>query len=368
MYLESLYYAATPYNIITAISIALSNNDTKKSDLYINPQFEGAKDYATRIKELNLFNQVFLIDEYIYLKHWNSSISFFAKFEIVLSYLFPKKVARDIIPNNRIYKKIYSPNKDLICRILHFYHKKNRVENELILYEEGDATYVNDSEIIVNGFDKIIRRLLYRNENTNKLLVYSPELFRRMWGGYQYYELIGLPSIKNVTMILNKVTGYTEEYALSEKVVIIDSLKSFMFDDENIKKIENIYVMINSVFGSNNVIVKRHPKELVPNNPQLRYFDYSNFPFEILFANKEKSFLIVSYLSTAVITPKIIFNEEPYIVLLYKLVDSDYYLPKSDELYGSLQSIYKNKNRIFIPNNVDELRIALETISSEFID
>ena len=57
---DTCFICATPYQIIAAVSI--SHTYKIKSDLYIIPDFAQAKEYEKRIRDLDLFSKVTLVD------------------------------------------------------------------------------------------------------------------------------------------------------------------------------------------------------------------------------------------------------------------------------------------------------------------
>lgn len=73
-------------------------------------------------------------------------------------------------------------------------------------------------------------------------------------------------------------------------------------------------------------IVKTHPRTLIKDEIDNSFIFKLNFPLEILCLNKDLSNkTLISIFSTVNITPKLMFNQEPKIIFLYKLLDLESY-------------------------------------------
>lgn len=68
--------------------------------------------------------------------------------------------------------------------------------------------------------------------------------------------------------------------------------------------------------------------------------------------------ILMSVFSSACIMPKIMFDEEPFVILLYKLIDvSDETAINSDiiDLVYKVKESYQNPERFVIPETFEEL-------------
>ena len=67
---------------------------------------------------------------------------------------------------------------------------------------------------------------------------------------------------------------------------------------------------------------------------------------------------IMSIFSTACIYPKILYDDEPRVILLYKLIGFDYTFFGEEMLsfVESVRELYRDKDRFFVPESWDELR------------
>lgn len=177
MLLDAMYVCSSPFQIMTAIILATENRE--KADIYINGFFKQFDTYKEKLIASGVFRGVFTIPYDVYVKYFNKNGRFAPRMQAFNNYLFPNRIAESFISKGCFYKKIYSANRDIICRYVQFYHFKKKIDSELILYEEGNSAYTRDSVLQENSLEKKLRKMLYGQKavTPNKLLLYSPDLF-----------------------------------------------------------------------------------------------------------------------------------------------------------------------------------------------
>ena len=119
-------------------------------------------------------------------------------------------------------------------------------------------------------------------------------------------------------------------------------------------------------FGKENVLVKRHPRDGSALHPDIHYYPNSSVPIELICANNDMSEkVIVCFSSTAAATPKLLFDQEPYVILLYRLVNEERIKTQEASYYTACQQLYRQNNRFFIPENEAQFSEALLTIQNQ---
>lgn len=73
---------------------------------------------------------------------------------------------------------------------------------------------------------------------------------------------------------------------------------------------------------------------------------------EICFSRVDEETVLFNFFSTAVTFPKLILDKEPKIVFMYKLVGAD--IMRGDEIVERFKRNYKEPNKIFVPNDIEE--------------
>ncbi len=112
------------------------------------------------------------------------------------------------------------------------------------------------------------------------------------------------------------------------------------------------------------IIIKVHPIDPGFKKEGIETY-YSQLPMELLLLSMDcDNKIFVSTLSTAMLTPKLLFNKQPFLVFAYKLVDEHTakYLPgqaQRQKYYDFIEGVmaeYDDKTRCATPETMDELR------------
>ena len=112
------------------------------------------------------------------------------------------------------------------------------------------------------------------------------------------------------------------------------------------------------------MVIKKHPRDEEPEDQRLQYYLHPETPFECVCMNMDMSEkIVISYSSTAATTPKILLDQEPYVIMLYKLVEGNAKLSQElSSYFESVKGLYRQEDRFFIPENMEELKEILEFI------
>lgn len=368
MVLDACYYCNGPYALMNAISLVSMKNE--KADIYINPCFTDGEKYAEAVKELNIFEKVTVISPDLKYKFFGNN-RLLTPLRVIKSYVFPSKIATHFFIKDRIYKKIYSTNKDLYGRIIMFYLLRKNHDVEMNSFEEGDASYFAEVSNVLTPYDRLFRRLLYgkRSLMVNSLYLHSPELYHLLnpTSAMVIKKLVfNYPLLQKLMHIM-----YPEDctYSIKERAVILDTHQSLLFNEKEKHQLADIYQYFFSSLGKNNTILKKHPRENSVNNKDWNYFPSNSLPFEMLCKNSDiNNRIIITYISSAAINIKTILNQEPYIIFLYKLVKFDadrtpLRLSRMDELCKGLSRLYTQENKVMIPSTLIDLHRCLDKIN-----
>ncbi len=371
---QNAFFCTTPYQIIT--SIVLNQQFCETSDIYIVPQFRFAEEYADRLREIQLFNRVKLVDLTDLDKHKKAKNKLLLHVGIVQQYFNVDKIAESFLFPNTEYERIYVSSKAFVPRMAYLYCVKHGKKTELVYYDDGEGSYYNRYRIEPSSIDHFIRRVMFgkkANDHSGLLYLYEPELYKALNGNHWNGTIIQIPHIitePDIKEKLSKVFGITEEDRISENVIILDVLKNGKYSAEDIKKLLDIYGRIQQTFGYENTIVKRHPRNKTDELKDFKCYERYTVPFECLCTqmDMEKKILIVVS-STAVIIPKLLIGQEPVVILLYRIINqinqNDEYKIKQDNFYKLCKSNYSSSNKFYIPNSLQELDDILKYLSKE---
>ena len=107
-------------------------------------------------------------------------------------------------------------------------------------------------------------------------------------------------------------------------------------------------------------IIKPHPrqKNSTLSNSGIKVCHNNTLPWEIVCLNNDLSNKVqITIFSQACISPKLIFDQEPTVIFLYKLlpVGYDYLGAGLLEFADSIGALYRDKDKYFIPESFEEL-------------
>ncbi len=163
---------------------------------------------------------------------------------------------------------------------------------------------------------------------------------------------------------INTVFNYDEEKdAFSDKDIII------MEQGPRREPIDmpGLWKRVGNFIDKKRTIVKAHPRQNDSALRELGFDIYERYviPWEVISFNQnmdDKTLMCI--FSTSCVTPKLMFNQEPRVILLYKLIGIDYsFFGKGMiEFVNGVGGLYKDKNKFFIPESWQELKNYYEKL------
>ncbi len=364
--IDACYICSTPFQIIAAISIAQKYYET--ADIYILNHFEGADICASRIKDYKIFAHIHFFDDRRYIP--NGPLKILRWLKIVINYLQCKVIARKmIIPDTR-YRKLYISCRDIIPRIIWLYFVKCKLGVELIYFDDGAGSYFNDELMKFKSMDRILSHLIAGNAvftTAQYQLLFSPSLYRLLNGNSPrtICAITANFTRTETVSMFNNIFQLKISDLIAERFILLDCMHEELFDINEQKKLLNIYREIFNICMIANIIVKQHPRDASNKIDNVKYYKNHQIPFECICMNMDcNNKVLISVSSTAVCTPKLLLGDEPYVILLYRLVKSKHTSFADEErYYYACKSLYCNPERFMIPKTIEELINNLRKIS-----
>lgn len=266
--------------------------------------------------------------------------------------LFPKNI-KMILENP---DRVFISGTEIYSRIIAFNFLKNP-NTKLFYYEDGMESY--DTLLnrqVTNRSNRILKMRFgyYLIERCVAIYVYKPEYVS---GNKYEIPVKKIPTIAvggSWAIELKKIFGRASEIFPREKIIYFDAwFNSDKARNENRKIVSSII----SIFGEK-LIVKPHPSNLKEWSKikNVKVFE-SVTTFETLCLTENiNDKTLISMFSTACILPKMIFNEEPRIILTYRLYKK--YCnewKKFDTLFENVKNDYADKQKFIILNDAREL-------------
>ena len=354
------FFCSTPYQILLALNIKRNLVDCN-ADIYIFDHFMSSNDVLNNLISSHIFDNCYFINiictfsKFSIIRYFEKTLKFFT-YKIQL-----KKIGYDM---NKSYDRVYLTYPHIIIQyfLIHcFILNKNITVH---IFEDGTGGYI-DVFFRTTLFKKFIRLLIPRFrilDTYHEILLHKTEMF----SGNQKIRVTNLPIFDkndyNFIKQLNTIFNYNSiDDRINERFIFFE--QAFMNDKQTSVLIAQVASIIYDVIGKYDFIVKIHPRSFTN-----IYNDYNNYhknsvPWELILLNEDvENKVLITYFSTAVFTPKLIFDIEPYIILLFELEElancssfSEYY-----RIFANmLKEISRDSDHIYIPQNIEDLKIRL---------
>lgn len=367
--MKNAFFCSTPYQVLVAINIKMNFLMETTSDIYIlnHLNFQEGRKISTILDEkLSIFNKV----KYVDCINLSTSLKTGSDFEryrkIINAFRNVDLISQKYFNfQDSQYDEVYfsTPNKMVQLATVYLY-KKNKKLN-INLFEDGLGGYT-DNLRSMTWKEKIFQILTGSHKifDYNKYYLFKPELYS---GAIKQKKLKKIPPLKNlekdIKHALNKTFTYTDENNIKERVILFEQPIEGLDEEINTKVIN----CINESFGKN-FIIKPHPRSKITNKNSNTL--NTSIPWEILVLNSDiENKILISYFSTALTTNKMVFNEEPYLIFLFNLAEvrEQVNLPKDLSLFlKDFSKEYQNKEKIFIPGNLQELSDIVIGLNEEY--
>lgn len=343
------YIASVPVHLLTALQV-IKQMDIVDCDLYYVPTSNNAEALLEAVRQTKVFNSVTMLPN-INIEY---PITVKQCIEISLNRFGTRKKLK-----GHIYEKVYYNTDGWLLNSIIYSSLKNK-QSENIFVENGVNPYITSYDTK----DWYLR--LYINLNfmvcmdgrfIHKRYVYEPSLIRVPQSG----EINRISKIdKNdydLKWKINSIFGYEEELDSfsGKKIIILEQAPR----KEPIDMV-GLWTKISGYIDKKVTIVKAHPrqKESILREVGFSMYERYTIPWEVLSFNQNMSDkALFSIFSTACVYPKLMYGEEPRVILLYKLIDNDYTFFGNGmvSFVEGVRELYSDKDKFFIPNTWGEL-------------
>lgn len=357
-------FCTTPFQVIVAFKIF--KNNAKCTDIFILNQFEGHKELCQRIEEINCFRKIKIInEEMVYGLNHKKKTKLGMRLDLIKAYCSLDKIVNKIIPNIREYTDIYVSCNAFIPRIVRLDCQKNGYGTKFHFFDDGIGSYCISSTYRQSIRDKAARFFILGRKTIYEeydLFLFMPELYEQLNPSSQYIVRKIEPVTKKDSIYLDKVyQGCDME--IQEKFIYFDTVRKEIGTDELNENNNEVIRRMIGILGEDNFIVKTHPRDKT-RYINCKYIDSGTLPMEALYCHYDfTEKVLISVFSTAVFTPKIIFDQEPYVILLYKIFRPDLqFVAEADKFCRTIKLLYKDFSRIIIPESKEELYRSLDNM------
>ena len=345
------FFTTVPFTILEAVSYVIQN-DITDADLYLSCVFKDARETGERIRKSGVFKNVFIVEDVL--------LTYPITVEKCVAVV---KNCRKIISDmsSKHYDFAYYNNSGYLVNSI-FYtgvYKANKDAKHIFL-EHAHYSYLNrysDKPWYLKPLINLCGLKCLDGSKLDKIYLYEPELSTVKQDAP--VERLKKIDAENETLRekLNDIFGYSpqQDEFKNKKIIIMEQGKLKVdFDKE---------AFWNKVFDCINKdisIIKPHPRQKNSSLGKSGIDVCSNttLPWEIVCLNNDLSNKVqITIFSQACISPKLIFDQEPTVIFLYKLlpVGYDYLGQGLLEFADSIGNWYRDKNKYFIPETFEEL-------------
>ena len=365
------FLIATPLQFYNALSILALSYNNEKADFYV---YSFAVNDLLRITEKA--SELHCVGEIINLSDYNKNKG---RIGFLLELLLNDKTRF----KNRIYSDLfitYTGNRNqIICNELY----KNNPNLKVHFFEEGIGIYVKSFMIPEqrNALYGVLYKLVgYKRvmENISTIHVYRPELIEK-----KNINITPIPDVKCIYPIRRETSPLLfdqlcsifqiKEYNFDQKFVYFDQ----WFYTSKTDKEYQVYKDFSQAKFLRKIEHRTDVKILVKKHPVTKNQDYESLNFNtlndlgiwelFLMRNNVSNSILLTLFSTAVFTPKILYDQEPYVVLMGKAIKNEaarYGISdtlgriwnSSIEVFANnIKKSYTDSGRFFIPESIDEL-------------
>ena len=359
---EACFACTTPYQVMGAINITKSQQTD--ADIYIFGMFPGYEDVADRLRDRQIFSNVYAVNaDGLKAPGRKGSLLQMAKCREVVSGFLPKDIVYDVL--------FASSRAHIKNLLLHELLRRNK-DLKIVVYDDGLGMYSKDSHVLnttkARGTaEKLLGWNLYTPERI-RFMVNMPELFERpdSLTGCEVMQMPRLPWDEDNRKLFMDVFGAKDEDIIKERVVIFDSLRGFDPErDRKMNRLDACFDYAGTCFGKENTIMKPHPRSKERTSADLNLYMNTSVPMEVLYSGMDNldDRVLITYASSAVYTPKMFFDAEPWVINLFRITDNvDGQKSEWEDAYLKFKKTYREPGKIMAPESEEEFKACIKGI------
>lgn len=344
------FFATIPTHFFYIFQV-LKQDKIENCDLYYTNVTRDAEEIVERIKQLNVFHNVYLLP--------NISIEYPIRLRRCVDISIKKWEVLKLLADKKYENVYFNVDGWLYNSIIYNgLHGKNR-NFKSIFVENGVNPYItsyDSKEWYLRLFINLNGLVCMDGKYIDERYVLEPSMI----GVKQSGLIKKLNKIdRNDEFIknnLNKIFGYDktlDSFSQSDTIIMEQAPRREYID------MYSLWERVGTKINKEKTVVKPHPRQLDSALKKLGFKTYDRFtiPWELSVLNENmENKTIISTFSTTCIAPKLMFGQEPRVIMLYKLLGRDYSFFGEGMLafVEKVKNSYVNKDKFFVPETWEE--------------
>ena len=358
-----LYYCNSAYQLVNILNLNwhrkydnFESINNYESDLIIIDAFNGASEIVNILRNSNDFNNVFLTKRF---KNEGLLHSISSFLDIIIPRRFIKKSGIKNDLKNR-YDYLDVPKVSKITLSIWLLNKNAKIQ----LFEEGMGSYYGGKHMC---YEYGTHQDIYQKLNNNKQ--------------FSDYEAIYLNDSRlyqdnDVDKVI-EIPKFNKDHLEKLKKMFRDV--TFKDTNKNIYWIGQYLIGINANDDINETISKSldeykddvifcpHPRIKIDVDGSIKRLESNKiWELSLLNINNIENKCFLSIYSTAIFSAKLLYDQEPYMILTIKLLknEDDEHLKTMEKIIEMFKKTYRNPSKIFLPKTKKELIDSFNQISA----
>ena len=358
---KACFACTTPYQLFGAIAIVQGLRI--EADLYLYGMFDDCKGVANRLNKLCIFNTVIAVEckRYLHL----------GMFRALWQSINSRNEVKRYLSSDIDYDFFYSSSKAHPKLLLYYELRRRNPDIQYVIYDDGIGSFSSYSPLLNKTTKRYLTEWLFRRN------VFEP---KRTSMVTRFPNLVELPpKLQNIKLslmpsfdlshdnrkVLKELFNFNMDDSIKERVIVFDTVRNlYKKPSYDLGKMDDCIREIIREYPYDDLICKPHPRSRGNSFFQMKTYKKTGMPIEVIYSDMldlDNRILIGNH-TTAIYTPKMMFNKEPIVISLHNIVWSS--RPNIPYVFEKIKSMYTNKGKIIAPKTLEELKICLSNIKN----
>ena len=361
---EACFICTSPFQVLGAISIVAK--ERMEADLFLIGTFRDSEIVADRIRKYSLFNNVYFVDP--------KKIGIRGKIDNIKKIIFAEGIVNKFLDKNVSYDRYYYTSRSLLKSALLKVLLDRNPEMKRIIFDEGMGTYSGNGRLLSVSMPRRVLEKMMRwkldDPKKTEILAYLPDLvkYEKPFDSCIVHQMPYLDYKGDMREMMRDLFAIPEDGIIREQCIIFDTKRNetASLSSEQLDILDQCYEKIIHYTGKDKVILKPHPRSTKPCPDGIGTYPYTGIPMEALytFMPDLQDRILISFVSSAVFTPKILFDKEAVVICLHRLFKGNETSAVFEDIFQKMRGAYRQPERVIAPNTVEELEEQLQTINS----